>query len=640
MPGWFGRRRGAAQADPGSLGPAQVGERREDRIGRLVSQAEAAAARLSWGDARECYRQSAELGDVPSAFNLALLLQSGRGGVADPQAARAWYERAAGGGDSDASLNLGLMWLHGEGGPQDAAAAFRWVEAAGEAGNEHAFMRLGSMFELGEGVAQNYSRAFEWFERAAQAGAPAAMYNCALACLRGSGTPLDEGMARQWFERAARCGLAVAAHRLGLMLDSGQGGGIDSAGAADWWRKAYLEMTPPEPAAANELGTLYRLGRGVPVDPRRALECFEYAANTGVPEGAVNAGLLLVGGDADHGFAADEGRARTWFESVLAADPGAVHGIELVWHRLGQLEQASGGAAAQVRAAELFRLAADRGHGASQWALGSMYGSGGGVSLDEDEALLWITRASARGHAEAAQWLARRAAQSGRSPDEPVARDFEQAIERLRRDALNGVAVAMASLGTLFEQGRGVALDLTQARSWYERSAQAGHPNGMFGLGRLFAQGLGVEPSDRSALSWFEQAAEMGHAGALFNLGVMRQEGRGGAAAADVAAQLFRRAAELGHAQAANNLGVLYAEGEGLVPNAALAIYWFRKAAERGLADGQLNLGLQLCPAARGAADEVGEAERAEGVEWLRKAARQGHAQALEELAARGIRYL
>jgi len=66
-------------------------------------------------------------------------------------------------------------------------------------------------------------------------------------------------------------------------------------------------------------------------------------------------------------------------------------------------------------------------------------------------------------------------------------------------------------------------------------------------------------------------------------------------------------------------LGLMYQYGRGVDKNISTAVEWFRKAAEQGYADAQFRLGLKY---EEGCGVDKNEST---AVEWYRKAAEQGH---------------
>jgi hypothetical protein len=77
------------------------------------------------------YRQAGELGLADAQFNVGLMLDSGRGGAVDREAAALWYARAAAHGHRRAAFNLGLLYEAGNGVPRNGALARAWYAASG-----------------------------------------------------------------------------------------------------------------------------------------------------------------------------------------------------------------------------------------------------------------------------------------------------------------------------------------------------------------------------------------------------------------------------------------------------------------------------------------------------------------------------
>lgn len=210
------------------------------------------------------------------------------------------------------------------------------------------------------------------------------------------------------------------------------------------------------------------------------------------------AALVLVGGTAAYRRAAapapappldDAGRLYLQAMALVRGDQGAV---------------------VRSQAAELFRQAAELGHGESALNLGISYHSGQGVPRD---------------YARAARWFARGA------------------------DA--GNARAQARLGRLYEIGRGVPRDPARAADLYRRGAAGGNALAMGNLGVLYYNGAGVPQDYAEAVRWLSKASDAGDAAATRNLGQCYERGRGVAVDPARAAALYRRAAGLGDREAA-----------------------------------------------------------------------------------------
>ena len=75
-------------------------------------------------------RRAAESGHTQAAFNVAAMLDSGRGAPRDVAQAAIWYARAAAGGNRRAAFNLGQLYESGEGVPANVDLSRAWYAAA------------------------------------------------------------------------------------------------------------------------------------------------------------------------------------------------------------------------------------------------------------------------------------------------------------------------------------------------------------------------------------------------------------------------------------------------------------------------------------------------------------------------------
>ena len=79
--------------------------------------------------------------------------------------------------------------------------------------------------------------------------------------------------------------------------------------------------------------------------------------------------------------------------------------------------------------------------------------------------------------------------------------------ERLLESALRGDAEAQFELGKNYETGRiGLPKDFAQAERWYRASANQGDPYAEASLGLLYQFGKGVHADPVRALMWYEVA--------------------------------------------------------------------------------------------------------------------------------------
>ena len=271
---------------------------------------------------------------------------------------------------------------------------------------------------------------------------------------------------------AALCfALAVAS---GAAADFGDGVRAYNSGDYAAAHAAWLPLAEAgEPAAARNLGHLYRTGRGVARDLAQALRWYRRAADQGFAGAQANLGDMFARGQ---GVATDYAAAAVWF------------------HR-----------------------AAVQGHVAAQYNLGLLYETGLGVEVSEETAMAWYHRAAGAGHQGALEQLSRLVA-GGASPAsaeelaleppegalepahaEPAAvpapdpetlsvaerlrigrtafraRDYASALEAWRPLAEAGNAIAQFHMGGLYADGTGVAADAVEARKWWALAAAQSH---------------------------------------------------------------------------------------------------------------------------------------------------------------------
>jgi len=78
-------------------------------------------------------------------------------------------------------------------------------------------------------------------------------------------------------------------------------------------------------------------------------------------------------------------------------------------------------------------------------------------------------------------------------------------------EAGQGNAIAQFILGSMYENGEGVAQDYKEAMKWYQKAAEQGDADAQYGLGKMYADGLGVAQDYVMSHVWFDIAAEQGY---------------------------------------------------------------------------------------------------------------------------------
>ncbi len=173
-------------------------------------------------------------------------------------------------------------------------------------------------------------------------------------------------------------------------------------------------------------------------------------------------------------------------------------------------------------------------------------------------------------------------------PTPQSAEDHEE-FQTTFNEAQRGDAVAMGTLGLMYEKGLGCAPDLQKAFHWMTRGAKKGDAASENNLGFLYLKGLGVKEDDAEALVWFQKAADQGLASAQGNLGLVYGRGLGVKKDYDQALLWFKKAADQGNADAQVNLAQTLSLGEGAPKDFVESHKWFSIALKnRSLSDAQV----------------------------------------------------
>lgn len=202
-----------------------------------------------------------------------------------------------------------------------------------------------------------------------------------------------------------------------------------------------------------------------------------------------------------------------------------------------------------------------------------------------------------------------------------AAEQFDKAIAGYRAAADRGYALALTSLGLLYEGGYGVDADPAEAARLHQEAADAGIVVAMENLAKLYEEGRGVAKDFGRAAELYRQAAAAGSPYASGSLGWLAENGSGVPKDDAEAVRLYRIAAEGGEAFAQNNLGAMYAAGRGgLAQSYSEAVRYYKQAAEQRWPQAYLNLAWSYSHG-EGIAKDVGKAE-----EYLRLAIAEGDA--------------
>jgi TPR repeat protein len=135
--------------------------------------------------------------------------------------------------------------------------------------------------------------------------------------------------------------------------------------------------------------------------------------------------------------------------------------------------------------------------------------------------------------------------------------DYTTAAAAFKYLAEKGEVEGQIGLGLLHLSGQGVEKDLNRAIEWLRQGASQGNQFAQNKLGEQYKMGEGVQRDYAQALKWFKLSADQGFAAAQANLGQLYQFGLGVTADEDEAIKWFKLASDQGHSLAKSSLATI-----------------------------------------------------------------------------------
>jgi TPR repeat protein len=248
------------------------------------------------------------------------------------------------------------------------------------------------------------------------------------------------------------------------------------------------------PAAAEERGFDYWLGRGVAQDFAEAARWLERAAAGDRPNAAaVLAGLYQRG----QGVARDVDRAHA-LNAQAAAAGVAVAQAALAYD--AALSPQNPAARDPAAALPWLNAAAEQEDGFALFMLGQLHRFGDGVEQDAELGFKLVTRAAELGYPPAGVEAAARLLTG-----EASAADVQRGVYFVRTAAAAGMGSGAYMLGLLHLTGRHVERDFGSAAQWLTRASELEVPFASLRLAELYEKGRGVEADAARAAELREQ---------------------------------------------------------------------------------------------------------------------------------------
>ncbi len=261
--------------------------------------------------------------------------------------------------------------------------------------------------------------------------------------------PIEEALAR--LEPAFWYNLALSNHLDHLST----GHPTNLTAAIEAYRKASDGDCAP---ALVNLGYAHDLGLGVPLDPVRAAEFYQRAADLGNPVAAYNLGRKY--------FTGTNGLPLDWSASQKHLQRAADAGLLAAQHLLGQLLLEQGRNAEALR---WFNIASEHGYVPSMYSLANLLHYGAkGVGQDLAKAVQWYQRAATEDFVPAQFQLAVLFDHGPGVQNSILAESF------LRKAAERGQREAQYMLGEYYYRGRVVPVDLAEAFRWWSLASTGG----------------------------------------------------------------------------------------------------------------------------------------------------------------------
>lgn len=455
---------------------------------------------------------------------------------------------------------------------KDYATAYSEFRALADQGDAQGQNGLGVLYANGWGVPKDEHTAATWYSLAVNQGLAIAQYNLAGLYENGKGVPQNYQEALRLYRLSADQGFAMPTFSLGYMYETGRGVPEDIGEAIALYRKAADKGLDQ---AQKRLGYLYAAGKGVKQDPKEAVRWFRLAADQGDAEAQYRLRLYRLSAEQSYEPAQEALRKNQVSASAVPSDSNR-------WPI--------------SRIVSALQAAAERGDPAGQVHYGQLFESGTGVPKDYQQALYWTTKAAKQGYAK-----------------------------------------AQTSLGTTYYYGymsQGIPKNRSEALTWFKKGAEGGHDHAQYMYGVMLADGDSVDKDMRKAVNWWGKAAAQGNRDATKRLQKLESDGGGsllkGLPRENGIIGLQQRAQQ-GDPAAQHELGDRLYSGKGITQDTAAAIDWLRKAlpsylrqAEQGDAESQYEVGNMLWHINRG--------PTAESFVWYKKAASQGHVDAISAL--------
>jgi TPR repeat protein len=219
----------------------------------------------------------AERNDASCQALLGSLYKNGNAVPQDNNLSLKWLNKSAENGNAIGQEVLGDTLLNGRNGVEkNIPRAYELFISASSKGNTYADNQLGYMNRFGIHVKQNLPEALRYLQSAAGKGNPAAQSSLADMYRLGDGVAKNPDQAFQWALKSSENKWPAGLNQLGILFRDGIGVRQDSEKAISLFKEAIA--TNRSPISYSNLGRMYYIGTGIPVNRNEARKWFELGA--------------------------------------------------------------------------------------------------------------------------------------------------------------------------------------------------------------------------------------------------------------------------------------------------------------------------------------------------------------------------
>ena len=215
----------------------------------------------------------------------------------------------------------------------------------------------------------------------------------------------------------------------------------------------------------------------------------------------------------------------------------------------------------------------------AQFALGTMYATGQGITKDSQQAFGFYKKAADQGHL-AAQAVIGDYFTTGTGTEKNLSRAFYY----YKKAADAGNIQAQTQIGSFLAYGMGVEKNLAEAKVWLQKADAAGNAWGKYYLGTLLLNDPKSNSTEKAyAVQLFETARKAKIVHATYMLGQLYETGVEVPTDEKLAFTYYTEGAALNEKNSVFRLAYFYETGKAVEKDAREAIRWYQKADELGL---------------------------------------------------------